>query len=174
MGSDISEISDTGVRLDGGEFIAADLVVLTTGLEAAPFAGKLPAQRDELGRVVVDGQLRPPGLEHIFVAGDAASADVGDGHRTLQSCQHALRTGRFAGENAARLLLGLPLICYEQRRYVTCLDLGRAGAVFTEGWAREVTMSGSEAKAVKERINREVIYPSGSGDALLASAAPLG
>ena len=93
-----------------------------------------------------------------------------NGKLALQSCQHALQLGRFAGENAARDLLGQPLIDYAQPRYVTCLDLGRAGAVFTEGWTRAVQKSGEEAKAIKRRINTQVIYPppGASGATLLA------
>ena len=77
----------------------------------------------------------------------------------MLSCQHALQLGRVAGENAARDLLGLPLVPYEQLRYVTCLDLGRSGAVLTQGWDRAVVMEGPDAKAVKRKINTEIIYP---------------
>jgi NADH dehydrogenase len=77
----------------------------------------------------------------------------------VQSCQHALQLGRFAGENAARDLLGLSMIPYRQPPYITCLDLGRSGAVFTRGWERRIELTGLEAKARKRRINREVIYP---------------
>jgi NADH dehydrogenase len=107
------------------------------------------------------------------VAGDAAAADTGDGHRTLQSCQHAGQLGRVAGENAARDLLGLPLIPYTQLRYVTCLDLGRSGAVVTEGWERRVEKTGGEAKAMKRMINTQIIYPpaNGGAEALLAGSS---
>jgi NADH dehydrogenase len=93
------------------------------------------------------------------VTGDAAAADTGDGHLALQSCQHALQLGRYAGENAARDILGLRTVPYVQLEYDTCLDLGRSGAVFTDGWERKVVESGSVAKARKQRINRTVIYP---------------
>jgi NADH dehydrogenase len=53
----------------------------------------------------------------------------------------------------------MPMIAYEQKRYVTCLDLGRSGAVWTEGWDRVVTKTGAEAKTLKQWINRVVIYP---------------
>ena len=119
------------VTLVDGTVIVADAVVLTTGLVAAPLVASVPGDRDNTGRIMVDRYLRAPSASNVFVAGDAASADVGDGNQTLMSCQHAMRLGRFAGENAARDLLGLPLVAYEQLRYVTCLDLGRSGAVFT-------------------------------------------
>jgi NADH dehydrogenase FAD-containing subunit len=100
--------------------------------------------------------------------------DTGDGHLALQSCQHALQLGRFAGENAARDLLGMPLIPYRQLRYVTHLDLGRSGAVSTNGWERAVRLTGEEAKALKRRINTEVIYPPSmaSRERLLALSVP--
>jgi NADH dehydrogenase len=147
------------VLLADGDTIAADAVVLTTGMAAAQFVQNIPDTRDELGRIIVDQFLRAPHARKVFVAGDAAAVDGGDGHIVLQSCQHALQLGRFAGENAARDLLGLPLIPYVQPPYITCLDLGRSGAVFTRGWERVVERTGEEAKAVKRRINTETIYP---------------
>jgi NADH:quinone reductase (non-electrogenic) len=153
--------------------LAADAVVLATGMAAAPFAAEVPGARDALGRVVVDAALRAPAAAGIFVAGDAAAADTGDGHSTLQSCQHAGQLGRVAGENAARDLIGLPLVPYTQLRYVTCLDLGRSGAVITQGWERRVEKTGAEGKAVKRWINTQLIYPPAddTADALLASSS---
>jgi NADH:quinone reductase (non-electrogenic) len=161
------------VSFADGSVLSADAVVLATGMAAAPFAAQVPGARDGLGRVVVDRALRAPAAPEIFVAGDAAAADTGDGHRTLQSCQHAGQLGRFAGENAARDLLGLPLMPYAQLRYVTCLDLGRSGAIFTQGWERRIEKSGGEGKAMKRMINTQIIYPpaDGTAEALLASSS---
>ena len=153
--------------------VVADAVVLATGMAAAPFASEVPGARDKLGRVIVDADLRAPAAPQVFVAGDAAAADTGDGHPTLQSCQHANQLGRVAGENAARDLLGLPTVLYQQPRYLTCLDLGRSGAVITQGWERRVAKTGGEGKAVKRMINTQIIYPpaDATAEALLASAS---
>jgi NADH dehydrogenase len=67
--------------------------------------------------------------------------------------------GEIAGRNAAADLLGLPPVPYGHADYVTCLDLGPAGALFMEGWQREVRLSGNWAKVLKESINRRLIYP---------------
>jgi NADH:ubiquinone reductase (H+-translocating) len=158
-----------------GTSLDADLVVLTTGLVAAPLAERIPGDRDHAGRILVTRNLRAPGATDVFVTGDAAAADTGAGHPTMQSCQHALQLGRFAGENAARDLLGQHLVEYRQERYVTCLDLGRSGAVLTTGWERTVSLSGKEGKAVKRRINTQVIYPPADvspEELLKASALP--
>jgi NADH dehydrogenase len=166
----VTELAEDTVIFADGSVIDADAVVLTTGMVAAPFLDHIPGERDRLGRLIVDRSLRASAAPEIFVTGDAAAVDTGDGHLTLQSCQHALQLGRYAGENAARDLLGMPLLDYAQPRYVTCLDLGRSGAVFTDGWDRVIRDTGAEAKARKRRINTVVIYPpaDATGEELLA------
>ncbi|MBL8687628.1 MAG: FAD-dependent oxidoreductase, partial [Rhodospirillaceae bacterium] len=170
LGATIATLGPDRVVFADGVTLDVDAVVLTTGMIAADFVRHVPGERDRLGRLVVERSLRARQARDVFVTGDAAAADTGNGNLALQSCQHALQLGRFAGENAARDLLGRPLIDYAQPRYVTCLDLGRAGAVFTEGWTRAVQKSGEEAKAIKRRINTQVIYPppGASGAVLLA------
>ncbi|MBV9629413.1 MAG: FAD-dependent oxidoreductase [Xanthobacteraceae bacterium] len=172
LGATIQALAADRVSFVDGSVVAADAVVLATGMAASPFAAQLSGARDELGRVIVDMNLRAPAAPDVFVAGDAAAADTGDGHRTLQSCQHAGQLGRVAGENAARDLLGMPPLPYTQLRYVTCLDLGRSGAVVTQGWERRVEKTGSEGKAMKRLINTQVIYPpaDGNAEALLAAS----
>jgi NADH dehydrogenase len=159
LGASITSLSSGHVTFSDDTRLDVDAVVLTTGLCAASLTAQIPGERDAAGRIVVDRWLRAPEADHVFVTGDAAAADTGDGHLALQSCQHALQLGRYAGENAARDLLGKPLLPYEQPRYVTCLDLGRSGAVFTLGWDRAVAHAGEEAKRIKRKINTEVIYP---------------
>lgn len=79
------------------------------------------------------------------------------------SCQHTMNLGRSAGYNATADLIGEAPIPYSQPKYVTCLDLGPWRAVYTEGWDCQVKMGGTEAKALKTKINTEWIYPP-SGD----------
>jgi len=173
LGVTITALAAGLVTFAAGAALEADAVVLTTGMVASGFVRHVPGERDGLGRIIVDRSLRASATPDVFVTGDAAAADTGDGHRALQSCQHALQLGRFAGENAARDLLGLPTVPYAQPRYVTCLDLGRSGAVLTQGWDRTVSKTGDEAKALKRRINTVVIYPPAnvSGAALLAASS---
>jgi len=173
LGAAVRGLAADHVSFADGSVLAADGVVLATGMAASPFAAQVPGTRDQLGRVVVDTALRAPAAPDVFATGDSAAADTGDGHRTLQSCQHAGQLGRVAGENAARDLLGLPTVPYTQLRYVTCLDLGRSGAVITQGWDRRVEKTGAEGKAVKRLINTQVIYPpaDGTAQALLAASS---
>ncbi|MGW7556586.1 NAD(P)/FAD-dependent oxidoreductase [Streptomyces rimosus] len=160
LGVAVTAVDAQGITLSDGKRIDAATVIWTGGVTATPLTQELPAERDRAGRLLVDRDLRVPGVSSVFVAGDAASAQTDEaGHRTLMSCQHAMPLGRVAGNNAMADLLGVPPAPYAQPRYVTCLDLGPWGAVLTEGWQREVQLAGAEAKALKRQINRQWIYP---------------
>jgi NADH dehydrogenase len=143
-------------------------------MRAAPLTAQIPAERDNFGRLLVDRDLRVPSAAGVFATGDAARAACDDlGNYALMSCQHATRMGAFAGNNAAAELLGVPTKRYHQKAYVTCLDLGEAGAIFTRGWDRNVEMVGAEAKKTKQEINTVWIYPPrAERAAALASADP--
>jgi NADH dehydrogenase len=83
--------------------------------------------------------------------------------------------GRFAGYNVVEDLLGKPMLPLTIDWYVTCLDLGPSGAVYTQGWDRKVVATGAEAKRTKEIINRQRIYPPRSRDRreIFEAAAPI-
>jgi len=155
----VVEFEDDAVLLSSGIRIKTTTAIVTAGLQANPLAAELRVATDELGRLHVDETLHVQGVSGVFAAGDIARAHVDDSNIALMSCQHAMPMGRFAGHNAACELLGLPLRQYRQPDYVTCLDLGAAGAVFTTGWERSVRMRGDEAKQKKRVINTEWIYP---------------
>ena len=159
LGANIKAMGHDRIEIVDRPAVRVDIVVLTTGMVAAPFACQVPGEHDELGRVRVAPTLQAPACRSVFVAGDAAAVDGGDGHVVLQSCQHALELGRYAGENAARDILGRQLVPNRQPPYITCLDLGASGAVYTRGWDRRIAFTGEDAKRRKRRINTEVIYP---------------
>jgi len=156
----LERIERNAVILSDGERIEVASVVLTSGLKANPLTAKLDAETDGLGRLRTDEALRVSGVENVFAAGDVARAAVDEaGHSALMSCQHAGLMGRFAGYNAARDLMDLKTVPYRQERYVTCVDLGPAGALFTSGWDRSLQMQGAEAKALKKEIVHDRIMP---------------
>lgn len=157
--SGVSSVDADGVTIDG-EKIEASTVIWTAGVRANPLASTIGVGHDNFGRVPADSLLRAVGTSGIFVTGDVARAATDDvGNIAAMSCQHALSLGRVAGHNAAAELVGLPLHPYSQPKYVTCLDLGAWGALYTEGWDRHVRLTGAEGKALKRQINTEWIYP---------------
>jgi NADH dehydrogenase len=174
VGVGVSALDKSGVTLSNGDHIETETVIWAAGIRAAPLTQQIPAERDSFGRLLVDPCLRVPGVRDVFATGDAARAACDDeGNYALMSCQHATRMGAFAGNNAAAELLGVPTKPYHQKAYVTCLDLGEAGALFTRGWERTVEMVGDVAKKTKQEINGVWIYPpKPERAAALASADP--
>jgi NADH dehydrogenase len=174
LGAGVASLDKSGVTLSTGEHIETETVVWAAGIRAAPLTAQIPTERDNFGRLLVDRDLRVPGVAGVFATGDAARAACDDeGNYALMSCQHATRMGAFAGNNAVAELLGVPTRPYHQKAYVTCLDLGEAGALFTRGWDRKVEMVGDVAKKTKQEINTVWIYPPrAERAAALASADP--
>lgn len=174
LGVGVTSLDKSGITLSSGEHIGTETVIWAAGIRAAPLTEQISAERDNSGRLLVDRDLRVPGVQGVFATGDAARAACDDdGNYALMSCQHATRMGAFAGNNAAAELLGVPTKPYHQKAYVTCLDLGEAGALFTRGWARKVEMVGEVAKKTKREINTVWIYPpKAERAAALASADP--
>ena len=160
LGVGVSQITESSVTLSDGQIIESATVIWAAGMRANPLTEQVQAERDRSGRLVVDRNLRVAEVPAIFAAGDTALALTDDlGHRALMSCQHANRLGAAAGHNAAADLLGAPLEPYQQKNYVTCLDLGPTDAVFTRGWDAQIELSGDKAKAMKREINTQWIYP---------------
>ena len=171
VNASVDKIERNAVVLANGERIVAATTVVTAGVRAQPLARQLGGALDHSGRVKVDAHLRVTGVPTVFAAGDIACAQADDSHLALMSCQHAIPMGKHAGYNVAHDVLGTPLRAYAQPTYVTCLDLGDYGALFTVGWERKIDNAGPEVKAFKRMINTQWIYPpSGDRAALLAAA----
>lgn len=175
LGTSVTHIEADGVRTTAGDRIESLSVLWTGGMRASQLTRFLPGERDALGRLRVERDLRVPAAPEIFAAGDTACAATDDlGNHTLMSCQHALISGRFAGHNAAADLVCDDPLLYSQERYGTCLDLGPWGAVLTTGWDRAVQLAGQAAKEQKRFINSVLIAPPPPvRDKALAAADPM-
>jgi len=175
LGTKITSVDPLGVTLASGETIPAQTIVWCAGMRASPIMAMVPGTRDRLGRVNVDDFMRVAGSANVFAAGDVASSLVDGVHPTVMSCQFARPMGRFAGHNAVADLLGRPMIPLRIDWYVTCLDLGAWGALYTVGWDRQILATGGEAKTIKRTINQKRIYPPSTGtrEDIFVAAAPI-
>src|SRR5215831_618077 len=174
LGTKVTAVDARGISLTSGEVIPAQTIVWCAGMRASPLAAMLPGKLDRLGRVAADPFMRVVGLANVFAAGDVAYSLVDGIHPTVMSCQFARPMGRFAGHNVVADLFGQPMIPLQIDWYVTVLDLGTWGALYTVGWDRNLRTTGAAAKATKQTINHVRIYPprNGSRSELLAAAAP--
>ncbi|MCY1259301.1 NADH dehydrogenase-like protein [compost metagenome] len=172
VNASVAAVDANGVTLADGRRIEAATVIWTVGFRASPLTEQMTSVRDAQGRLHVDEHLKVSGQDKVFAAGDVAYAATDDlGNFAAMSCQHAISLGRHAGNNAAADLLGVLPTPYRQPKYVTCLDLGAWGAVFTEGWDRQLKLVRQEAKELKMQINTQWIYPPAADRATALAAA---
>lgn len=169
----IQQVDANGVTLDNGQRLDAATVVWSAGMRANPLISQLGLETDWLGGLPVNKYLQVNGLENVFAAGDAAQAVFSDGE-SVMSCQNSRPMGRFAGYNAIAHLLGQAMKPLDINWYVTVLDLGAAGAVYTQGRDRKVIATGEQAKRTKQTINGQRIYPplNENAEDILAAAEP--
>lgn len=160
VNSEVESVNASGVTLKDGQTIASQTVIWTVGVQANGLTAQIDAPRDRQGRLHVNANLQVLGHEDIYATGDVAYAATDDkGNHALMTCQHAILLGKFAGNNVAASLLNVEPLPYRQEMYVTCLDLGAWGAVYTEGWDQQVKLTRAEAKKLKMSIVSELIYP---------------
>lgn len=160
VSAEVESVDADGVTLKDGHKIPSSTVIWTVGVQASDLTSHINAPRDRQGRLHVNENLQVKGYEDIYATGDVAYAATDDkGNHALMTCQHAILLGKFAGNNAAASLLNVKPSPYRQEMYVTCLDLGEWGAVYTEGWDQQVKLTREEAKKLKVSIVSELIYP---------------
>lgn len=116
------------VELAGGERIAADAVLWTSGVRVSPLAGAAGLAVDEQGRIVVDAALRSVSHPEVYAVGDAAAIRQGYGviHGT---CQSGMPTGAHAAVSIARELAGKQPGAFRFGYFHTPISLGRRDAV---------------------------------------------
>ena len=174
----VAAVDELSVVLTSGERVLAATVIFATGMKASPLTRDVGVICDKFGRLPVDRFLKVEGTDAVYAAGDCASALADDlGHVTVMSCQHARPMGRLAGHNAVCDLKDRShdRIPFAAPDYVTILDLGPFGALYTAGWERDTVIAkGAEAKATKQTINCVRIYPprNANRDVIFAAAIP--
>ncbi|WP_282580323.1 FAD-dependent oxidoreductase [Nocardioides sp. InS609-2] len=104
-GVEITKVLPDAVELAGGELIASDATLWTTGFWASPLAADSGITVDPHRRIVVDSELRSVSHPSIFAIGDAAAIQQPWGviHGT---CQSGMPSGAHAADNIGRLLRG--------------------------------------------------------------------
>ncbi|MFF2011743.1 NAD(P)/FAD-dependent oxidoreductase [Streptomyces sp. NPDC058195] len=154
-GVEVAKVLPNGVELVGGESVAADAVLWTSGTRVSPLAAAAGLTVDERGRIVTDAALRSVSHPQVYAVGDAAAVRQAYGvmHGT---CQGGMPTGVHAALSIVRTLRGKRPRAFRFGYYHTPVSLGRNDAVvqFTrpDDSPRRICLTGRAAVRYKETV----------------------
>ncbi|MFD5452546.1 NAD(P)/FAD-dependent oxidoreductase [Streptomyces sp. NPDC003470] len=154
-GVEVVKVLPDAVELAGGESVAADAVLWTSGTRAQPLAAAAGLTVDAHGRIVTDAALRSVSHPDVYAIGDAAAIRQGYGvmHGT---CQGGMPTGVHAALSIDRVLRGRQPKPFRFGYYHTPVSLGRGDAVvqFTrpDDSPRRFCLTGRMAVRYKETV----------------------
>jgi len=172
----VTKVLPGGVELAGGEFVAGDGVLWTTGVRVAPLAAEAGIATDEHGRIVTDATLRSVSHPEIYAIGDAAAIRQAYGviHGT---CQSGIPSAAHAAENIARELRGRRLKPFRFGYLHQPVSLGRADAViqftYPDDTPRRWYLTGRAAIRYKETVTSSPIKTYGLAKRLAVSSRML-
>ncbi|AWT41085.1 MULTISPECIES: NAD(P)/FAD-dependent oxidoreductase [Streptomyces] len=154
-GVEVVKVLPGAVELAGGETLAADAVLWTSGTRTSPLAAAAGLAVDGYGRIVTDPALRSVSHPDVYAIGDAAAIRQGYGvmHGT---CQGGMPTGVHAALSIHRALDGKQPKAFRFGYYHTPVSLGRGDAVvqFTrpDDSPRRICLTGRLAVRYKETV----------------------
>lgn len=132
----VEDVSASGVRLKGGEEIAARTIIWAAGNAASPLGASLGVPLDRQGRVVVNADLSIPGHPEVMVIGDMAHF-APDGEPPLPGLSPvAMQQGRHAAKNIRAMLAGGWTQAFAYFDKGTMATIGRHAAVADAGFLR--------------------------------------
>ncbi|WP_328383371.1 FAD-dependent oxidoreductase [Micromonospora zamorensis] len=155
-GVEVVKVLPGSVELAGGETMAADVVVWTSGTRVSPLAAAAGLAVEERGRIVTDPALRSVSHPDVYAVGDAAAIRQSYGvmHGT---CQGGMPTGVHAAVAIVRALKGKKAKPFRFGYYHTPVSLGRHDAVvqFThpDDSPRRMYLTGRRAAWYKETVS---------------------
>jgi len=121
----VTEVTPTGVVLESGETMAAELVIWATGVRAHPEVDDWGMPQAHGGRITVGDDLRVTGHRYVFAAGDIAQSP----DDLAQLAQPAIQGGTHIGQQIVRDLDGGPSIPFAYHDKGTMATIGRSAAV---------------------------------------------
>ena len=132
LGAPVQEVTASGVRLVGGEWIGAAAVVWAGGVTVdGTLAGGLPVEHGRGGRVAVEDDLTLHGHPEVYVVGDAAAVPraAGGADPCPQLAQVAIQSGTHAAAQILRRREGRPTEPFHYRDKGMMAAIGRRAAV---------------------------------------------
>jgi NADH dehydrogenase len=129
LGSGVTEVTETGVTLADGTTIESPAVIWAGGLKASSVLGTSGLPQGKGGRIDVNSDLTVPGVEGVYVLGDAANLTDASGNRMPQLASVAQQAGSWAARNILADLRGGSRTPFHYRDKGIMAMVGRGAAV---------------------------------------------
>lgn len=129
LGKKVTKVDGTGVLLENDLTVPARTVIWAAGAEASPIAAGLGLRTDRRGRIEVDGWMRA--ARGVFALGDVAAVPDGLGGLCPPTAQHALRQGKYLGEQLLAITAGDDVEPFRYEMLGQFVSLGHRNAVGT-------------------------------------------
>jgi NADH dehydrogenase len=125
----VAEVTERGVLLDSGTFVAGGLVVCTIGTAPSRLISGLGLQLEK-GRLRTEPDLRVSGLDNVWALGDCAVAtNAFDGKPTSATAQFAMREGAHLAKNLSLAMSGSATKAFSFRPQGLLASIGRQNGV---------------------------------------------
>ena len=136
LGQPVTRCDAEGVML-GEERVGCGVTIWAAGVTASQAAQWLDAEHDRAGRVLVEGDLRPPGHPEIFVIGDTASVHNAAGKPLPGIATVAKQEGKYVARWLLARLSGKAVPpSFHYRDYGELATVGRNFAVVDFRWVK--------------------------------------
>ncbi len=175
LGAQVAEVKQSGVILADGTSHEADTDVWTAGEGGPPDLGAWGLDQRRNGTVATGPDLRPAGLERVFIVGDSSHPEADSAPMVAQNAQ---QQGALAARNILRHLAGDRLEPYRYRDLGNMAVIGRNAAVVHlfnrwrfKGFVAWVMWLGLHLLKLVGFRNRVSALLSWSGDYLFADRA---
>ena len=133
LGAKVESVTESALRLEGGEEIAASTVIWTAGVRASAVGQSTGVQLARQARIKVDPTLQVPGHPVVFVIGDLAGAS--DGRALLPMLiPVAMQAGRHVAASIADMVEAGGARAFRYKDPGIMATIGRNSAVAQLGW----------------------------------------
>jgi NADH dehydrogenase len=129
FGSAVSGFDGNAVMLRGGESIQSHTLIWAAGVRAASLVETLGVPLARQSRVPVTATLQLESHPEVFVIGDAAYLEDGNGQALPMLAPVAMQQAAAAAANLNRLVQSKPLVPFEYRDPGSMATIGRNRAV---------------------------------------------
>ncbi|MCH2200413.1 MAG: selenide, water dikinase SelD [Fuerstiella sp.] len=145
----VEQVDESGVRLQTGKTLPADIVIWATAAAAPTLLSKFDLPKDNCGFLLTHSTLRCTSGDPIFAVGDTGTMEHG---AVPKAGVYAVRQGPVLWNNIQRQLDGRELLPYvPQKSFLKLLNMGDGTAV---GEWRGVSFAGRWVMRLKQWIDQ--------------------